>query len=205
MAEYRGCILPESLYYDGDYVWLRPVGDGLVAIGVTDPAQTMGGRILAAHIKKPGTQIRAGRHVATLESGKWVGGIPVPLRFWSSAMRRCLPIRTWSMSTRTAKAGSRGCALMISALRWLALRQASPQSPRCGNGLTVTTLNACAAPIRSRFARRARPCTALVRLPSATLRLLRRLLVRCLNERLETNRRGASACWSCDLDFCPDN
>ena len=78
MAEYRGCILPESLYYDGDYVWLRPIGDGLVAIGVTDPAQTMGGRILAAHIKKPGTQIRAGRHVATLESGKWVGGIPVP-------------------------------------------------------------------------------------------------------------------------------
>ncbi len=38
----------------------------------------MGGRILATHIKKPGTQIRAGRHVATLESGKWVGGIPVP-------------------------------------------------------------------------------------------------------------------------------
>jgi glycine cleavage system H protein len=34
--------------------------------------------VLAAHIKKPGTQIRAGRHVATLESGKWVGGIPVP-------------------------------------------------------------------------------------------------------------------------------
>ena len=24
------------------------------------------------------TQIRAGRHVATLESGKWVGGVPVP-------------------------------------------------------------------------------------------------------------------------------
>jgi glycine cleavage system H protein len=78
MAEYRGCQLPEDLYYDLDYVWLRPGNDGLVTIGVTDPAQTMGGRILSVHIKKPGTALRPGRHVATLESGKWVGGIPVP-------------------------------------------------------------------------------------------------------------------------------
>ena len=78
MAEYRGCLLPEDLYYDLDYVWLRRGNDGLIAIGVTDPAQTMGGRILAVNIKKLGTAIRHGRHVATLESGKWVGGIPVP-------------------------------------------------------------------------------------------------------------------------------
>jgi glycine cleavage system H protein len=76
--EYRGCLLPEDLYYDLDYVWLQPGSDGVLTIGVTDPAQTMGGRIVAALIKKPGTAIRAGRHVATLESGKWVGGIPVP-------------------------------------------------------------------------------------------------------------------------------
>lgn len=78
MAEYRGCLMPEDLYYDLDYVWLRPDNDGLITIGVTDPAQTMGGRLLSAHIKKLGAAIRAGRHVATLESGKWVGGVPVP-------------------------------------------------------------------------------------------------------------------------------
>ncbi len=78
MTEYRGCVILDDLYYDLDYVWLRPDADGLIAIGVTDPAQTLSGRVLAAHIKKPGTSIRAGRHVATLESGKWVGGIPVP-------------------------------------------------------------------------------------------------------------------------------
>jgi glycine cleavage system H protein len=78
MSEYRGCQLPEDLYYDLDYVWLRPGNDGLFTIGVTDPAQTMGGRILSVHIKKTGKTLLAGRHVATLESGKWVGGIPVP-------------------------------------------------------------------------------------------------------------------------------
>jgi glycine cleavage system H protein len=77
MAEYRGCQLPEDLFYDLDYVWLRAGNDGLITIGVTDPAQTMGGRVLSVHIKKLGTALRAGRHVATLESGKWVGGIPV--------------------------------------------------------------------------------------------------------------------------------
>jgi glycine cleavage system H protein len=78
MAEYRGCVLPEDLFYDLDYVWFRRDDNGLVTIGVTDPAQTMAGRVQAATIKKPGTEIRAGRHVATLESGKWVGGVPVP-------------------------------------------------------------------------------------------------------------------------------
>ena len=78
MAEYRGCVLPEELYYDLDYVWFRREASGLIALGVTDPAQTMAGRVQAAHIKKIGAEIRAGRHVATLESGKWVGGVPVP-------------------------------------------------------------------------------------------------------------------------------
>jgi glycine cleavage system H protein len=78
MAEYRGCQLPDDLFYDLDYVWLRLGNDGLVTIGVTDPAQTMSGRVLSVHIKKLGTALRPGRHVATLESGKWVGGIPVP-------------------------------------------------------------------------------------------------------------------------------
>lgn len=78
MAEYRGCLLPEDLYYDLDYVWLRQGGDGLVTVGVTDPAQTMGGRIVAINVKKVGKVIAAGRHIATLESGKWIGGIPIP-------------------------------------------------------------------------------------------------------------------------------
>ena len=78
MAEYRGCLLPEELYYDLDYVWLRQGNDGLVTVGVTDPAQTMGGKIVAVNIKKVGKAIAAGRHIATVESGKWVGGIPIP-------------------------------------------------------------------------------------------------------------------------------
>lgn len=78
MTTYRGCELPEDLYYDLDYVWLRAEADGTATVGITDPAQTFAGRILRARIKKPGTLIQSGRHVATLESGKWAGGVPIP-------------------------------------------------------------------------------------------------------------------------------
>ncbi len=78
MIEYRGCELPDDLWYDLDYLWARPNGDGTFTIGLTDPAQTMAGRVVAATFRKPGTHRNAGRHLGTLESGKWVGGIPAP-------------------------------------------------------------------------------------------------------------------------------
>ncbi|MHB1239528.1 MAG: glycine cleavage system protein H [Gammaproteobacteria bacterium] len=78
MAEYRGCELPEDLYYDLDYVWVRPEPDGVYTLGITDPAQTMAGRVQYIFFKKVGTRRKAGKSVARLESGKWAGGIPTP-------------------------------------------------------------------------------------------------------------------------------
>lgn len=78
MSEYRGCELPEDLFYDLDYVWARPEEDGLITLGITDPAQTMAGRVQKVRVKRVGTVLQAGRHVGTLESGKWAGGVPCP-------------------------------------------------------------------------------------------------------------------------------
>ena len=78
MPEYRGCELPEDLWYDLDYLWARPNDDGTFTLGLTDPAQTMAGRVVSALFRKPGTHRAAGRNLATLESGKWVGGVPAP-------------------------------------------------------------------------------------------------------------------------------
>ncbi|HLS86414.1 MAG TPA: hypothetical protein VK043_08975 [Burkholderiales bacterium] len=78
MAEYCGCELPEDLWYDLDYLWARPNEDGTFTLGMTDPAQTMAGRVVAATFRKVGTHRAAGRNLATLESGKWVGGVPAP-------------------------------------------------------------------------------------------------------------------------------
>lgn len=78
MSEYKGCELPEDLLYDLDYVWARPEEDGTYTLGITDPAQTMAGRVQYIFFKKPGTHRKAGKAVARLESGKWAGGIPAP-------------------------------------------------------------------------------------------------------------------------------
>lgn len=78
MAEFNGCELPEDLYYDQDYLWAQPKDDGTFTLGLTDPAQTMAGRVVAATFRKVGTRRAKGRSMATLESGKWVGGVPAP-------------------------------------------------------------------------------------------------------------------------------
>lgn len=78
MANYHGCDLPEDLYYDLDYVWVRPEEDGTFTLGITDPAQTMSGRVQYARFKKPGKHIKSGKPVGRLESSKWAGGIPSP-------------------------------------------------------------------------------------------------------------------------------
>jgi glycine cleavage system H protein len=78
MTQYHGCDLPEDLYYDLDYVWVRPEEDGTYTLGITDPAQTMSGRVQYARFKKPGKHIKAGKPVGRLESSKWAGGVPAP-------------------------------------------------------------------------------------------------------------------------------
>jgi len=78
MAQYHGCELPEDRYYDLDYVWVLPEGDGVFRLGITDPAQTMSGRVQYARFKKPGRRLKAGKPVGRLESSKWAGGVSTP-------------------------------------------------------------------------------------------------------------------------------
>lgn len=78
MAEYRGCELPEDLWYDLDYIWVRPEAGGMYRVGITDPSQTMAGRVQYVWIREVGTHRARRKPVARLESGKWAGGIPAP-------------------------------------------------------------------------------------------------------------------------------
>ena len=75
---YYGCDIPEDLYYDVERdVWIRFEGD-IAILGMTDPAQTRCGKLVAVRFKKPGKVVKQGRALATIESGKWVGPFPAP-------------------------------------------------------------------------------------------------------------------------------
>lgn len=80
MPVVRGCDLPDDLLYDVDNnLWYRPEGDGTYTVGMTMIATGMAGQLVAFTAKKVGKTIGAGKSVATVESGKWVG--PAKLGF----------------------------------------------------------------------------------------------------------------------------
>ncbi len=74
--EVNNCMLPDGLLYHVDYnVWVSQNDDGTVDLGMTDIAQTLAGSIIHCRPKKVGRGVKAGRSVATVESGKWVGPV----------------------------------------------------------------------------------------------------------------------------------
>lgn len=76
---WNGCVVPEDCLYDVEmHVWVRFDGDEAV-LGMTDIAQTMGGRIVQLTWKRPGRHLARGRPIAVVESAKWVGPFPTPL------------------------------------------------------------------------------------------------------------------------------
>lgn len=75
---YYGCDIPEEYYFDLEHdVWIRFDGD-VAVLGMTDVAQTRGGKLVSIAFKKPGKVIVRGKSAATIESAKWVGPFPMP-------------------------------------------------------------------------------------------------------------------------------
>jgi glycine cleavage system H protein len=76
---WNGCVVPDDRLYDTElHVWVRIEGDE-AQLGMTDVAQTMGGRMVQVSWKRPGRTLRRGQTVAVLESAKFVGPFPTPL------------------------------------------------------------------------------------------------------------------------------
>jgi len=80
MSELNSCLLPDDLaYHVENNVWVRDNGDGTCDIGMTDIAQTLAGSLIHCRPKAVGPKaIKAGKSLATVESGKWVGPVKAP-------------------------------------------------------------------------------------------------------------------------------
>ncbi len=79
MAIYYGCDIPEDLFFDFERdLWIRFEEDGTATLGMTDTAQTRGGKLVNITFRKIGKVIKQGQSVATIESAKWVGPFPMP-------------------------------------------------------------------------------------------------------------------------------
>lgn len=83
MATVNGCNLPEDLYYLIEkHVWAKQIEDGVLRIGMTSVAGKLsGGKLVALTVKKKaiGQELVKGKSVATVESSKFVGPVPIPV------------------------------------------------------------------------------------------------------------------------------
>lgn len=80
MATANGCNIPEELFYLVDkHVWVRLEADTSVTIGITDVAQHLAGKVIAVSPKKVGKVLGKGQSAGTVESGKWVGPVQLPV------------------------------------------------------------------------------------------------------------------------------
>lgn len=80
MAVVRGCNIPEDLSYNVENnVWARREADGTVTVGLTAYACSLAGEIVAYTPKKVGKEVAKDKSCATVESGKWVGPVKIPV------------------------------------------------------------------------------------------------------------------------------
>ena len=83
MANIRGCNLPDDLYYLIEkHVWAKPLGNGMVRVGITSVAGKLSGGKLAAitvKAKNIGQAVPQTKSIATIESSKFVGPVPAPI------------------------------------------------------------------------------------------------------------------------------
>ena len=75
---WNGCVFPDDLLYDVERnVWVRLDGDEAV-LGMTDVAQSLGGKLVQISFKRVGRRVLRGKPLAVIESAKWVGPFAAP-------------------------------------------------------------------------------------------------------------------------------
>ena len=105
----KGCNLPDDLLYDVEnHIWFKELGDGTVKIGMTTVATAMAGQAGRLHAEEAsGSEVKAGKSCATVESGKWVGPAKTAAGGDVVAINDALvsEARASRTTIRTAKAG----------------------------------------------------------------------------------------------------
>ena len=86
MAEIRGCVFPDELFYDLDLnLWFRPVDDMCFDVGITPFGHALSGDLYMFNPKPVGREIESSRAFALVEAAKTV--LPVRTPFTARILR----------------------------------------------------------------------------------------------------------------------
>lgn len=78
MTKIEGHEFPEDLYYHRDHMWVR-LEDGKARVGYNAWAADAAGKLVSIKTRPAGKDVTAGKTLGSIESGKWVGSLKVPI------------------------------------------------------------------------------------------------------------------------------
>jgi glycine cleavage system H protein len=78
MVKLEGHDFPDDMYFHKDHMWVRIEGDK-ARVGYNAWAAEAAGKLVSIKTRPAGKKVKAGKTLGSIESGKWVGSLKVPL------------------------------------------------------------------------------------------------------------------------------
>ncbi len=78
MVKIEGHDFPDDLYYHRDHMWVK-LEDGKARVGYNAWAADVAGKLVSIKTRPAGRTVKAGKTLGSIESGKWVGSLKIPL------------------------------------------------------------------------------------------------------------------------------
>ncbi len=78
MVKLEGHDFPNDMYFHKDHMWVRIEGDK-ARVGYNSWAAEAAGKLVSIKTRPAGKKVKAGKTLGSVESGKWVGSLKVPI------------------------------------------------------------------------------------------------------------------------------
>jgi glycine cleavage system H protein len=78
MVKLEGYEFPDDMYFHKDHMWARVEGDK-VRVGYNAWAANAAGQLVSMKTRPAGRAVKAGKTLGSVESGKWVGSLKIPV------------------------------------------------------------------------------------------------------------------------------
>jgi glycine cleavage system H protein len=79
MVKLEGFEFPDDMYFHKDHMWARVEGDK-VRVGYNAWAANAAGQLVSMKTRPAGRAVKAGKTLGSVESGKWVGSLKIPVK-----------------------------------------------------------------------------------------------------------------------------
>jgi glycine cleavage system H protein len=78
MVKLEGHDFPDDYYFHADHMWVKVEGDK-ARVGYNAWAADAAGKLVSIKTRPTGKTVKAGKTLGSVESGKWVGSLKMPI------------------------------------------------------------------------------------------------------------------------------